>query len=282
MNRWQFYQRSTTKNYSSNDITTWSLEQLYNRITHHFEKSLDNEVLLQQISLAKYDPIIIKGNARYLRPALFDLLAFRALDYYRNDERYVTKPSYAFEINDSAAFAEASVFISKDFKTSDSLSLHHRALKLYQVIIAFHLKDQKPDALIDADINRLEFVRNFGTIANKDEMYKKALEKLIATYGEDPSSAYAYYHLAAWYIQKAAEYTPFGDTTYRHAYIHAKKIIDKAMSLKPSKGTHTGLSDLQRQIQMQNIITEGEQVNTIGEPFRVLVSYRNVKKAYAR
>ncbi|RYG28198.1 MAG: alpha-2-macroglobulin, partial [Chitinophagaceae bacterium] len=180
MNRWQFYNRSTTKGYDNKDISTWSIDQLNERIASYFEKSIADPKLLQSTSLERFDPIIIKGNARNLRPKLYDLLAFRALDYFKNDQAYVSKPAYQFEINDAEAFAEAATFVKHKFVTSDTVSNHYKALKIYQRIIAFHLDDQKKDALIDADIDRLQFARNFGTHADKDELYKSALEKVIA------------------------------------------------------------------------------------------------------
>ena len=199
-NRWQFYQRSNTKGYDSKDISTWSLEQLYDRITLHFDSSLSNPKLLQRIDLRQFDPLLIKGNVRHLRPTLFDLLAFRALDYYRNDERYITKPAYAFEIIDSTAFADQETFVRHRFQTSDSLSLHHRALLVYQQLLSFHANDAKPDALLDADLDRLQFVKNFGTHPERNELYKKSLEKLITKFENAPGITNVLFYLAQWYM----------------------------------------------------------------------------------
>ena len=66
----------------------------------------------------------------------------------------IQKPAYAFEIDQAAAFDPAADFITRKFITKDSLSLQHKALLIYQQLIAFHLNDAKPDALIDADIQQ--------------------------------------------------------------------------------------------------------------------------------
>ena len=50
-------------------------------IGHFYDK------LLKLTKLQPFDAIITKGNVRYLRPTLFDLLANRALGYFENDER---------------------------------------------------------------------------------------------------------------------------------------------------------------------------------------------------
>src|SRR6185369_7124221 len=113
-------------------------------------RTVKNSSLLQQTNLTAYNAIILKGNVRHLRPTLFDLLAHRALDYFENDERDVNKPAYAFEIDQASAFDPAADFVTRKFPTKDSLSLQHKALLVYQKLLAFHLKDAKPDALIDA------------------------------------------------------------------------------------------------------------------------------------
>lgn len=282
MNRWQFYNRSNTKGYDNKDISTWSLEQLYGKITTHYDSSLVNKSLLTTTKLVKFDPIIIKGNARYLRPTLFDLLAFRALEYYRNDERYITKPAYAFEINDSIAYADAGTFIRHKFITSDSLSLHHKALEVYQQLLSFHINDVNPDALIDADLNRLQFVKNFGTHFNKDDLYKKALENLITKYEKEPAITNAIYYLAEWYVEKGNSYDPIGDTTHRYSLSRGKELCEKAIAMKVTNEGTVNCKNLHKRILHRNISMKGETVNTINEPFRVLLNYRNITNAYIR
>src|SRR6185503_13648123 len=141
------------------DIATWSTEDFHKKISNLFLQSIKNQKLLQQTKLEPFNAIIIKGNVRHLRPTLFDLLAHRALDYFKSDERDIKRPAYAFEIDQASAFNPAAQFVTGKFTTNDSLSLQYKALLIYQDILAFHLRDVKPDALIDADIHRIEFVK---------------------------------------------------------------------------------------------------------------------------
>ncbi len=136
---------------------------------------------------------------RHLRPTLYDLLAHHALIYFKNDERLIARPAYAFEINQVEAFAPADQFIKVKFTTKDSFSLHHKALLIYQNLIAFHLNDSKPDALIDVDIARIQFVKQHATIANKDSLYLTALDQIIARYEGQPAITQAQYLKALWY-----------------------------------------------------------------------------------
>src|SRR6266542_3440046 len=104
-NCWQLYNRTQTINFKKEDIATWSTDDFHKKISELYLASVNNEKLLQQTRLEPFDPVIIEGNTRRLRPTLFDLLAHRALGYLKNDERTITKPVYAFEIDDETAFA---------------------------------------------------------------------------------------------------------------------------------------------------------------------------------
>src|SRR5665647_462878 len=151
-NRYKLYQRTNTLNFDKKDIATWTTDDLHQKITELYLSSLKDEALLQQTKLEPFDAIIIKGNTRNLRPTLFDLLAHRALDYFKSDERDITRPAYAFEIKEAIAFAPANEFTQEHFITKDSASLHQKALVIYQELLSLHQKDIKPDAFIDADI----------------------------------------------------------------------------------------------------------------------------------
>jgi hypothetical protein len=158
--RWQLYDRTNTTGFNKEDIATWTIEDLHKKISDLYLQSIKNETLLKSTKLEPFDAIIIKGNVRYLRPTLYDLLANQALDYFKNDERDIKKPAYAFEITQPEAFAPAATFVKHKFITKDALSLQYKALLIYQNLIAFHLKDRTPDALIDVDIDRIEFIHN--------------------------------------------------------------------------------------------------------------------------
>lgn len=132
-NRYRLYDRTqTAAEFKKDDIATWDAEDFHKRISELFLLSLRNDKLLQQTKLAPFDALIIKGNVRHLRPTLYDLLAHRALEYFDNDERDIRRPAYAFEISHASAFDPAADFITRKFPTRDSLSLHYKALRVYQ------------------------------------------------------------------------------------------------------------------------------------------------------
>ncbi|MBC7629395.1 MAG: alpha-2-macroglobulin, partial [Ferruginibacter sp.] len=124
-NRYKFYDRTALSEEKLNDITTWTLDKLHATIGKLYEASLANESLLQTTKIDRFDPVIVKGeNTQQLRPTLFDFLAFRGLDYFKNDERDLIKPAYQFTIDNPKAFAPAAEFAATSFTTKDTAALH--------------------------------------------------------------------------------------------------------------------------------------------------------------
>ena len=68
--RYKLYGRTEMAN-EREEIENWSIPQLHRKISEKFLLSVKNEQLLQQQSLKDFEPIIIKGNTRNLRPTLF-------------------------------------------------------------------------------------------------------------------------------------------------------------------------------------------------------------------
>ncbi len=277
--RWKLYDRSPAGP-ASDDPETWSAEDFHNRISALYLRSIAASDLLQKQSPDHFDPIIIKGNSRQLRPTLYDLLAHSALEYFQNDERLLNKPAYAFTMNEPAAYAPADLFINHEFKTRDTGSLYLRSLQIYQDLLRFHLNDKNPSALIDADLHRLAFVHRVSVLPEKDKLYENALNVLIAKYSDPYQQADARLALARHYIQKAARYEPYGDTIERFSYVKAKTLLDPLTGL--NKEVANTAKNLLADILKPNLVLQLEEVNLPAKPFRMLVSYRNVDQVYFR
>ena len=199
-NRYKLYDRTRLTEEKSTDISTWSADKLNATISSLYKVSLINERLLQSTKLDGFDAIIIKGeNTRQLRPSLFDFLAFRALGYFMNDETTLTKPAYQFTISNPKAFAPAAEFVAASFTTKDTASLQYKAILLLQNILQFHLKDNNPDALLDADLIRLNYVNQHAVIDNKSKLYEASLKNIEEKYSNNPASAQAIYLRAQLY-----------------------------------------------------------------------------------
>ncbi|WP_207514916.1 alpha-2-macroglobulin family protein [Longitalea luteola] len=282
LHRYQIYNRTKTVNFKKDDLATWGADDFHKKIGELYLASISNEKQLQQTKLEPFDPVIIKGNVRHLRPTLFDLLAHRALDYCKNSERTITQPENAFEIDDTAAFATARTFMQHRFITGDSLSLQFKALQLYQRLLQFHAGDAKPDALLDADLDRLQYVYNHATMENKEVLYTKALEQIGNNYGLIPAATQAWYLLAQWHAERARLYDPLKGETYRDEYQKAVNIIDKVLVQKDSSEGKLNCANLMKEITRSEMNLQSEKVNVPGQAFRTLISYRNFTRLHLR
>ncbi|MEO5998558.1 MAG: alpha-2-macroglobulin family protein [Chitinophagaceae bacterium] len=280
--RWQLYGRTETLNFKKDDVATWSVTDFHKKISSLYLASITNKKLLQQTKLEPYDAIIIKGNARYLRPTMFDLLAHRALNYFRSDEREIAKPAYAFEIKDEKLFLPAVEFSTLNIVTGDSLSLHHKALLICQDLLTFHAADARPDALIDADIIRIEIVHQFAVMENKETLYATALDQLFSKYPLEPAAAKAAWLLAQWHVNKATSYDPLKDTSNRYEYIQALNICEKIIKQNQQSEGKSNCLSLINQVHRKELNLQTEKVNIPNQPFRTFVSFRNFTKLYLR
>ncbi|MGZ5246109.1 MAG: alpha-2-macroglobulin family protein, partial [Flavitalea sp.] len=187
-NQYQLRGRTTIAGSTDPDIENWSTDDLHKKIISLYNESLSSKSLLQKTGLRKYEPLLQTGNARKLRPTLFDLLAFRALEYFRNDSRLISKPAESFELREAELFAPAKEFSSFPVNSVDSNAPAFQAVKIYQQILAFHLNDKDPSALIDADLNRISYVQQNGVMENKDSLYIAALQNIISNYRNHSAS----------------------------------------------------------------------------------------------
>lgn len=280
-NRYRFYHRSKTDNFKKEDIETWNADDFSEAIQENFTRSIANSKLLQQATLKEYDAIILKGNARKLRPTLFDLLAHEALDYFKSGDYYLTKRSYAFELKEIEALAPAKIFLSSIFKTKDTASHLLKSLQLFKQLLQFHINDEDKNAFIDVDIERIQWVHNNLINDRKEEQYQATLEAIAKQNGA--RAAQANYLLAQVENNKALTYQPFGDTSQRYAYIKALQIIDAALlKYKEEDDGVYNLKILRNQILSKSIYIQTEKVNVPNQPFRALVSYKNVDTLFAR
>lgn len=282
MHRWELHNRTQTRNFKKDDIATWTIEDLHEKISHHYFASVSAKAILQKTSLENFDAIIHKGNVRHLRPTLYDLLANQALDFFESDERSLHKPAYAFEITDEAAFAPAAEFTRHHFTTKDTLSLKYKALLMYQELIAFHLKDAKPDALIDVDLERIRFVFENSIATDKEEHYVTALTRIGEQYKDLPAASQAWFLLAQYYTNKGETYTPYGDTTHRYSLLKAKDILDRVLAQKDSSEGKINSYNLLNQLKSRRMQFGMEKINVPNQPFRALVTYKNFQHLYIR
>ena len=197
INRWQILQRSETKDFVNDDIKTWDFTKLVAACMENYALSLADKDLLKKTSLSSFSEIIIKQkDSEKFRPTLFDFLAHRAIDFYASAEAGLTKPANTFLLDKPDYFSASNDFAAFAIVSPDTLSFEYQTLKLYQEVIAMHVLDKDPTALVDVELDRLAFVHGNSTLPEKDSLYLAALYKLESRYKNHPSSTEVAYQIA--------------------------------------------------------------------------------------
>lgn len=297
-NRYKILNRTTIDKVSENDqnanitspvdIETWSADDFYNKTYAHYNASLAEKEKSKYYSITNIAEIIEKGkNTSKLRPSLYDFLAHRAIDYFKQEENELTKPAYSFEISDEKAFAVASTFCNATFKTSDTNSKKYTALKLYQEIIKVHLNDEDPSALIDADIARIQFVHNKTTLPQKNELYRKALQSIAETYPNNNQAAMASFLLAETYAQGSYSYDRRGSMNSqldekKVDYVKAKTLCEAIIEKHRNTEAGARAQQLLQQILSQSLSITNEKVVLPNVPSLAYIEYKNISKLYCK
>ncbi|EDM44186.1 hypothetical protein SCB49_04135 [unidentified eubacterium SCB49] len=278
-NRYTFYNRTKTENkVDSTDFRTWDLETLFTEIGTHFETSLDNETLLQNTSLESFEPILISHKeSKILRPTLYDFLAHNALAFYKTPENSITKPTYAFKMDDASYFKDFETFKEVPISSKDTASLELKALKLYQKLINFHALKNNEIPLAAVDVERLLFLKNKGTLANSDTLFLTALHTGESQVNLDNAKALYTIEIAYHLYQQGQNYDPDKNTQNRWKFKEALSICDKLIKEFPESYIATRAQNLKATITQPSLQLQVESYLPIQSDSRILVKYRNVK-----
>ncbi|RFM34866.1 alpha-2-macroglobulin [Chitinophaga silvisoli] len=281
-NRSQLYSRTALETDTSSDISTWTSDRLNKEIAAAYTASLEDAELLKKVNVKDYEVIISKGqyNAN-LRPTLYDLLAHRALDYFKSGEYNFRQAAKQFELLDPAAFAPAATFAAHKFATADTSSYQYKALLLLQDLIRFHARDNKA-ALLDVDQERLQYMNSVAVMPDKQTLYIRQLEQLLNTYAGEQGSAQVMYLVASYYREIGNGKENEGDLTPAAAMKKAVALCEQAIKQLPDAIGTSYCKSLLNSIKTKSMQVSTEQVNLPDEPFRALINYKNVNKLYFR
>lgn len=281
-NRYRFYNRTYSPD-EGTDIRSWSLTHLTNVVIMHYLKSLEEKEKLQKTPLTQLKDILTEGeNTEALRPTLYDFIAFRAITFFSNKELALSRPTDAFELNDSIYFQDASDFIKLNVTTNDTMSLQYYGIKILQDILAFHINDTKTDAFIDADLHRLKFVKDNSILSDKEKFYLQALQRLFDKNITNPYSNAIAYQICKQWVQLSQLYQPTDSNLYefKNYKIKAYKFAQKCINRYPKAIYSQHLKNLIEGLEAQTLTFDIEEIVTPQKPFAIKFNYTNVNKIY--
>ena len=281
-NRWKFYNRTkTAQKVDEEDFRSWDLDTLFEEIHAHFQKSIQNGVLAQQTDLQKFDDILnTYYDSKKYRPTLYDFLMHNALQFYKTSETSITKPSYAFRLDNPSFLSDHNTFSTLRIESKDTLSLQGNALKLYQDLIQFHKRDTTPVALTEVNIERLKFIYENAVFPGKQEVLLKTLQLEKEKHSQHQVSALYDFEIALLYKEQGSSYIPGQNETHRWRLKEALEICKNTIKKFPESRGADNCEALQDEILDQQLDIKTEKFVPIQTPGRLLVSYKNLNKLY--
>ena len=264
-NRYRISQRSDLSTQNTN-FTFWGTTKLLEETNYLYEASLNLPKELQNISLAKYNDILV-GNqeTRKYRPTLYDLLVNRALDYYLSRNATINQPKPLFLLFNPDLFEPAIAFVKINLKDEQVNHSYFKGLKLIQQATAFHLANHNDAAAADLELRKLDFIYNNTTIYNKDSLYVKRLEELSKQTKVNDIASEATAKLAQYYYNKAE---PAKALNY---YRQLKESSTDSADVVIAKNGIKAIEEVQ-------IILDFEGINTPNQAILGSIIYKNTKQ----
>jgi len=277
VNLYRIRQRSDTQGYLSEDLKTWSVEQLSEAAAGHYLRSLGDPRTFG-LPISEWTAITQNNEAvkHDLRPTLYDLLAHRALDFFTNENSFLNQPAYQFVLRQPAAFAPAEEFVRAEFASRDSSAYLLRSLHIFQDLLKRRLEAGNLPALVDADLRRLQFVQQQSVQPQKDSLYRAALQRMQQAYAETEEVAQVWYYQAKDRQRLGQAYDPSTDSTHRWKLKEAVEICEKAIEAYPESYGAKRCKILLEQINRRSASLQMEAVNLPEQPMLASLSYRNI------
>jgi uncharacterized protein YfaS (alpha-2-macroglobulin family) len=282
-NYWKLSNRSETIDFKSSDVNTWTTGQLIDRANNLYLASIEAEAL-KTVGIKGFDAILLDNDPDFkLRPTLYDFLMHRALDHFMNERTYLSKPAYQFYLDQESYFAPAAEFAGQTIETKDTASLKYQAMLLFQDLLSFHLNDENPNPLIDADLKRLRFVQNQTVLSDKFDYYLKALDQILEKYPKQALYPEVLYAKALLYNEEGRKYNADDPNDQRADYLKktvgfCQEIVDQFPDSKAANKAKNLISQLEE----KRMRVQLEKVNIPGKPSLGITFYNNIDQLYFR
>lgn len=281
-NRYKFYNRSQTSQFVPTDISTWDLYQVTAKVIRHYKQSLNEPDTLKHIKLDDFSDILTyyQYDGSKNKPTLYDFLALRAVDFFKNEEPNLTRPAEEFSMNNDDYFLPADTFCKLTIKTSDTLAFKYYALTLLQDLIRFHINDASPETFTNMDMKRLEFVYDQSQNSAKDSMYLNCLRFLEKKCAANKCMVGIGMKIAETLFTLGDKYDPRKSEVHKWEKKLAREKCTKLMVQFPDQASQC--KEFISKVEHKDIGITIEKENLPNEPFRALVEYQNLDSACIR
>ena len=252
------------------DINTWTSGMFTDKIREHLLASIAEKETLQGTPADRYEKAMITGkDSRRLRPTLYDFLCHRAIDLL--PEVYAKEDTL-----NASAFSNAQTFAAQP--QQEALHTNETKLNIYRELIAFHLQDATPEALLAVDLERLYFAL-IACRAEEDGLwYETALEHLRQQYKGLPIEVEIMAEQAQRLYAKTRGYPRLPIEETRTLRKRAIEICREGIREYTEYERISLLKSIQQQIEMPDLRMETPRNIYPGEPFQIETNHQNIRQ----
>lgn len=280
-NSWLFTNRTEVIDPDLSDIRTWDLKQIAKSVKANYYLSLQNAEIAQSTPISDFDLIInnVTSSAN-IRPTLYDFLAHRALNFFTNNTFNIPGSADTFTIDDPAYFGSNTSFLKTNESTSDALNTRFIAIDIFKKITKFHLDKKNETPLFYLEFERLKFVNQYATLADKDDLYYKNLQRIGTAHPDLEESSEVWYSIATIHNNNGSQYFVDSDTTNRWEKKSALNICHQVIENFPNSIGAQQCRTLINTIQEKSLTALNEQAVPANKKHKFLLNYKNLDKVH--
>ncbi len=282
-NRWKIQQRTETMDVDATDPATWDAAKFSEKVSALYLQSLQPADSLKRTPVEVFDAVILQGRRRDLRPTLYDLLAHRAADFFKNSEAGLTQSADKFYMDNPRLLGLSEKFVTTQLQHTDSSNFKLIALQILQDLTTHNTDSRNLAGLVYVELERLAYVKEQSILpqTEKDSLYIDALATLLKRYTSDTSSAMVSYTLAQHYMELGNSYSKT-DSTHRWKLKEALAISKAAIAKYPESEGALLCGNLVQIIERPALSIQTEQVFAPNKPTLAMVNAKNINKLYLR
>ncbi|MCC6817258.1 MAG: hypothetical protein IT267_12655 [Saprospiraceae bacterium] len=248
----------------STDIETWSPSKLIHKGNQYILESLQNEEL-KNADLNDYRSILYNAENISICSTLYELLLNRSVDHFSNPTNALTE--FDQNLGDDQVFAELDTFINSDLHKHSVFSIYSNWLKYLK------LKEQS-NALVVANLKRLEYAYHYSDNKNKLEHYITSLEDYYKSLIHHPSGEIVLRKLMVVKMQFTEE--------ANQNFVEIDSLCDTGIKMYKDSVTINFLSGIKNELRRPELSCIQESAILPKEYSKFLLQYKNLNEIYLR
>ncbi|MBO6051335.1 MAG: hypothetical protein J6P65_05065 [Bacteroidales bacterium] len=283
-NRWRIMDRTALSDEEANavDFNTWDAQRFAKEIIKHYLLSIENKEALSKIPIREYAVLLDSVTSETYRPTLYDFLAFRFLDFLKDEIYELPIPEVPFDVNDERYWAEPQQFANIDIPATDELSFSYLTLYTLQELTLLHLNEPDCRALLDATLRRFEYLGSHSTLDNASDLQLAALTSMEKQYQGKEGYEMVTNALGNFYQKRGSQYDKNTHPEYKNDYIIAIDWFNKTIAAAPKSIEARNAKNDIKEIKSSEVKFSSNKIIPANQANLITFSYKNCENLYFR